>query len=536
MQLSPIKLSEVLADTPSDGFLEGLSRLYGCDESILIDRARAWNEAVTAFRACHGNGGQPFIIRAPARANFLGRHSDAQGGRSNCTCLPAELIMVAKARRDDALVIRDLQTSLFPPRSFSIGEWMPGEWRGKCWDDYLQHVHPRIVSGDWINYAAGSFLILQCRLPDKRLKGIDAVVSGNIVPAAGLSSSSALSCAGTLAALHVNDVEISAEDAAVLSGHGEHFSGSRGGAGDHAAIMLTPCGKILHARTTPAVDYEFLDFPATCVLVAIYSGLAAVKTTGRAKNLYNERTATYQFAVRLLAQQMDVLPDISVIADLINPDRGLSEKQILTCIRSLPERITRPELRDVCRGEEKWFEQVIAAHEEPEDGYAVRKVCLFGAAEFSRSRMVPGLLRSGSLEELGRLMFISHDGDRVVTFAADGTMCPFDDEASDSYMNGLVAGAASSGRYAVLPYQPGGYPNSCPELDRIVDICKDVDGVYGASLTGAGFGGHVLALVERGHTDELFTALQREYYERNNVEFKAYRCNPVAGASMHPLV
>jgi galactokinase len=36
---------------------------------------------------------------------------------------------------------------------------------------------------------------------------------------------------------------------------------------------------------------------------------------------------------------------------------------------------------------------------------------------------------------------------------------------------------------------------SCPELDQLVDIMRGAPGVYGARMTGGGFGGCVIALV-----------------------------------------
>ena len=39
---------------------------------------------------------------------------------------------------------------------------------------------------------------------------------------------------------------------------------------------------------------------------------------------------------------------------------------------------------------------------------------------------------------------------------------------------------------------------STPALDALVDALVAIDGVIGARLTGAGFGGCVVALVERG--------------------------------------
>jgi galactokinase len=47
------------------------------------------------------------------------------------------------------------------------------------------------------------------------------------------------------------------------------------------------------------------------------------------------------------------------------------------------------------------------------------------------------------------------------------------------------------------------YQVSCDELDRVVDIARETDGVLGARMTGAGFGGCVVALVKKG-SEEIF--------------------------------
>jgi galactokinase len=41
------------------------------------------------------------------------------------------------------------------------------------------------------------------------------------------------------------------------------------------------------------------------------------------------------------------------------------------------------------------------------------------------------------------------------------------------------------------------YEVSCPELDVMVRVAQSLDGCYGARLTGAGFGGCTVNLVER---------------------------------------
>ncbi len=55
------------------------------------------------------------------------------------------------------------------------------------------------------------------------------------------------------------------------------------------------------------------------------------------------------------------------------------------------------------------------------------------------------------------------------------------------------------------------YEVSCPELDAVVDICAEVDGVYGARMTGAGFGGCAICLTREQDVPEIVHRLTAEY-------------------------
>ncbi len=57
------------------------------------------------------------------------------------------------------------------------------------------------------------------------------------------------------------------------------------------------------------------------------------------------------------------------------------------------------------------------------------------------------------------------------------------------------------------------YEVSCEELDALVDATMDMDEVVGARMTGAGFGGCTVNLVEAGYVGE-FTELIKERYHR----------------------
>jgi galactokinase len=58
------------------------------------------------------------------------------------------------------------------------------------------------------------------------------------------------------------------------------------------------------------------------------------------------------------------------------------------------------------------------------------------------------------------------------------------------------------------------YEVSGKELDTIVDFCQAYPHVIGARMTGAGFGGCAIALLEKGFEEEFQTALNAYYEER----------------------
>jgi galactokinase len=51
------------------------------------------------------------------------------------------------------------------------------------------------------------------------------------------------------------------------------------------------------------------------------------------------------------------------------------------------------------------------------------------------------------------------------------------------------------------------FENSCPELDRLVEAARKTPGVLGARLSGGGFGGATIILVEKGREEEVVKAL-----------------------------
>jgi galactokinase len=52
---------------------------------------------------------------------------------------------------------------------------------------------------------------------------------------------------------------------------------------------------------------------------------------------------------------------------------------------------------------------------------------------------------------------------------------------------------------------------SCPELDRLVEISRQA-GALGARLTGAGFGGCIVALVQNSRVEDFTAAIRQKYF------------------------
>jgi galactokinase len=74
------------------------------------------------------------------------------------------------------------------------------------------------------------------------------------------------------------------------------------------------------------------------------------------------------------------------------------------------------------------------------------------------------------------------------------------------------------------------YEVSSPELDAMVGIAREVPGVVAARMTGAGFGGCTVNLVEADAVDTLRDAVLRDYPGRTGLTPIVLRVAATAGA------
>ena len=75
------------------------------------------------------------------------------------------------------------------------------------------------------------------------------------------------------------------------------------------------------------------------------------------------------------------------------------------------------------------------------------------------------------------------------------------------------------------------YEVSSAELDVMVDIARGLPGVLGARMTGGGFGGCTINLVEAGREEDLAREISDAYKANTGITPEIYHCEASAGAS-----
>ena len=115
--------------------------------------------------------------------------------------------------------------------------------------------------------------------------------------------------------------------------------------------------------------------------------------------------------------------------------------------------------------------------------------CRHVVTESARVLRAAEALKSGRLEQFGHLMYESH-----VSLRED-------------------------------------YEVSCPELDLMVEIGRKLPGLVGARMTGGGFGGCTVNLVEKAAVDNFVAQISREYENATQIRPEIYVTEAADGAS-----
>jgi len=529
---------DLIKDTDSV-FRKQLDSIYGSNSGLRIEAVRMCLCTLGAFAERFGPDRRVMVIRSTGRVNVVGTHIDHRGGSVNPIAVK-HVWLVVEPRDDDLVLARNVESELFPDEQFRISQCLPAggkirDWEAWCLDEYEKRRYDPAVT--WSNYVRAATLYFQHLHTtddgrfDPAIRGMNMMVYGSVPRAAGLSSSSAIVMLTTEAVLRINALRIDPAYLAEHCGQAEWYVGTRGGYSDHAAILSGKPGAILHITAFPmTVDCAVL--PAGYSFVLANSLIEAKKQAG-ARDAFNSRVAAYAFGLMMIRKLFPQHADKLEYLRDVNPAKlGVEQSDILRMVKSLPLSARREDVLKMLPECEQEIHHVFRSHEEPEQGYPIRQVCLYGIAECIRADMVPQCLRAGDMKTFGELINISHDGDRVIRLVG-GRQTTVDnsypDERIDAMIRDLESGDPGRMSRAALWRQSGGYDVSLPEIDMLVDIALASPGVIGAGLVGAGMGGCIVLVVEDKHAPGVIENMAEQYYRPRNLPVRAEITTPVGG-------
>ncbi|HKQ99027.1 MAG TPA: galactokinase [Pyrinomonadaceae bacterium] len=295
--------------------------------------------------------------------------------------------------------------------------------------------------GLWLDYLEGVAWALE--RDGTSLKGADLLIASDVPVGAGLSSSAALEVAVGMALSCVSGNTIDGVELALAGQRAEHeYVGTQCGIMDQYVAAMGVKG---HALLIDCRSLIEVPVPLDTRDVAVVICDSRVKHE-LASSEYNTRRAECWRGVELL---QEIMPEIRALRDVTTAD----------------------------------FEQHEARLPEP-----IRRRCRHVVTENERTVAAVEALRRGDMEEMGRLMKLSHLSLR-------------DD-----------------------------YEVSCAELDLLVEIAGSFDKCLGARMTGGGFGGSTVNLVRREALDEFQERISTEYPRTTNVTPGIYVSNAGDGA------
>ncbi|MEZ4733316.1 MAG: galactokinase [Caldilineaceae bacterium] len=334
---------------------------------------------------------------------------------------------------------------------------------------------PAAPPGDWSNYVRGAAQTLT-QVMNKSAPGIDALVVGappfGVPRGAGLSSSSAFTVVAAVALAHLSGWETTGSPFAQLCSDAEWYVGTRGGIMDQFVSLFSERDHALCLDCRPDAagnyHYETIPLPADYRLLVVDSGVHH----GNVRGEFNQRVAACRSGVALLQRHY---PQITHLRDVHEIDWPMLEPL-------LPETITATTLQ------EQGFHLGEIPGLDRQAPLRVRACCRHVWTENHRVAAALTAMQQGKITELGRLLNAAH--------------------------------ASARDDYAI----------SCPELEILTQSAREVDGVAGARLTGAGWGGCMVALVHETAAPAFERHVQQQYLTKVGHTPAIFPCQAGPGA------
>lgn len=199
-----------------------------------------------------GRFGAPpaLVVRAPGRVNLIGEHTDYHEGYVLPMAIDRSIVFEGRPRPDRR--VRAFSVALESAVEFGLDDAAP---------------HPV----KWARYLQAAAVTLGARHPVRR--GCDVLVSGDLDPGGGLSSSSALVVGFTRMLATLQGIDLEPMELARLGCEAEHRYGTTGGIMDQFVISHARpgCALFLDCRT---LDSRHIPLPAGIAVVIASTGLA----------------------------------------------------------------------------------------------------------------------------------------------------------------------------------------------------------------------------------------------------------------------
>jgi galactokinase len=210
------------------------------------------------------------LARAPGRVNMIGEHTDYNEGFVLPAAITRETRMVAAPRADGVVQLAALD--LGRQTAFDLGDISPT--RDERWSNYVRGV------------AAG------LRAAGYPLRGMDALMQGDVPIASGLSSSAALEMASVQAFSGTGNFSVPPDQAARIGQHAEHaFAGTQCGLMDQLASAL---GQPDHVLLIDCRDLSYRPVPVPPAAEILIADTSVRRQL--ASSAYNERRAQCEAA------------------------------------------------------------------------------------------------------------------------------------------------------------------------------------------------------------------------------------------------
>jgi N-acetylgalactosamine kinase len=418
-----------------------------------------------------------FAVRAPGRVNLIGEHTDYNGLPVMPIAIDRSTIIVATPRDDSRVRLRNLDPH-FTARDFR-----------------LEVSIPPYPAGDWANYVKAGFQGVidhfgKRGITADQLRGLDMVVDGRVPTAAGLSSSAALTVSSALALMAANHLAQDALETAQMVARSEWYVGTMAGGMDQAASMVGRRGHALLIHFDPLRVTAVKMPPGATIVVA--DSLEVADKAGRVRDEYNRRVVECAIAARVIGKALG-LENVRVLGDVVRQIENWSARAIVeTLAETAPERFSFPEAAKLLNVAEELLRAEILGVEQRIRIDEARPLEILRRArhvltETERVYVAAEALAAGRLEEMGALMDASHRSLRD------------DFDASTSRLDSMVA-------------------------------CAREAGALGARLTGAGFGGCIIALTREADAAALLDRLERNYYGKLDAEAASRALHTVVNA------